>query len=136
MAKGEATLLRLGGNDFRALIARQPLLAERTMIRLSSLSRYLCERVFESRAYSVPQRILLEVQRIIHAAEGGDNAGVVDPAPSPEELATRVGTVREQVTRVIRDLSRQSLLEQGRMTWAVADVRAFDAEIERLVGEP
>lgn len=121
----ESSLLRMSATDFKQTIADTPLLAERTLLRLCALSRFLCERAFEARAYSVPDQIAIEILRIVSAHPVTDNALELDPAPSHGDVARRVGTSREQVTRVMRDLAKRGLLEQHRQRWRVPDVAAI-----------
>ena len=40
-----------------------------------------------------------------------DGSLVIEPAPTHEEIAKRVGTTREQVTRVMRDFAKRGVIE-------------------------
>lgn len=125
VAVEESSLLRISGSNFKNLIAQHPILAERTMLRLCALSRFLCERSFEARAYSIPRQIALEIFRIISANAAPSSTREIDPAPSHEDIAQRIGTNREQVTRVISKLTKAQLLEQSRKRWSIPDVPAL-----------
>jgi hypothetical protein len=54
------------------------------------------------------------------------NASVVDPAPRHKEIASRVGTTREQVTRTLSAFSRRGLLDRGQRVLRVPDVAALE----------
>jgi CRP-like cAMP-binding protein len=125
VAIDESSLVCMAGQDFKDFIAHSPLLAERTLLRLCALSRFLCERSFEARAYTIPGQIALEILRIVSAHTAPENSLELDPAPSHRDIAQRVGTSREQVTRVMRDLSKLGLLEQRRRHWHVPDVASI-----------
>ncbi len=128
VAIDETTLVRISGPNFKDLIARNATLAEQTLLRLCALSRFLCERAFEARAFHVPDQIRLEVARII-SAHPSDGGGVtIQGPPTHAEIARRVGTTREQVTRVMREYAKRGLIEQTRKTWNVQDVRAICGE--------
>jgi CRP-like cAMP-binding protein len=124
----ETVLIRLSGPSFRELMARHPSLAEQTMLRLCGLARFLCESAFEARAFHVPEQIRLELARIVSSHRTGDGPVVIDPAPTHAEIARRVGTSREQVTRVMRDFARRGLIEQSRKAWTVTDPEAVCSE--------
>ena len=131
VAIDECTLLRMSGHDFKAVIAENTLLADRAMLRLCTLSRFLCERLFEALAYTVPDQIAMEILRIVSQHAVVDNSLDLDRAPSHEDIARRVGTSREQVTRVIGDLAKRGLLEHSRQHWRVPDVDAITEHLGR-----
>ena len=125
VAVEETSVLRISGPSFKDLVAQHPVLAERTMLRLCALSRFLCDRFFVSHAYSVPAQIALEICRIVSAHDAPQNLLEIDPAPSHEEIGRRVGTNREQVTRVVAPLKERGLLEQSRRRWWIPNVAAL-----------
>jgi CRP-like cAMP-binding protein len=133
VAIDESTLMRISGPNFKDLVARRPSLAEQTMLRLCELSRFLCERAFEARAYHVPDQIRLEVVRIVSARAAPDGSLVIESPPTQADIAQRVGTTREQVSRVMSDYARRGLIEQSRKIWTIPDVRAVCDEVTGLV---
>ena len=125
----ETSVVRMSGPNFKDMIARMPSLAEQTMLRLCALSRFLCERAFESRAFTVPDQIRLEVCRIVSSFAAPDGSLLLDPAPTHEEIARRVGTTREQVTRVMGEYAKRGVIEQSRKTWFICDTAALWQEM-------
>lgn len=121
VAVEESAILRIAGNGFQELLSRYPVLAHRTLLRVCQLSRYLCDRSIVSRVYSIPRQISLEILRVITVASHSGTRYSIDPAPTHQEIARRVGTNREQVTRVISKLVRARLLERGPRRWTVPD---------------
>jgi len=132
VAIDETSVIRVSGPNFKDMVARMPSLAEQTMLRLCALSRFLCERAFEARAFTVPDQIRLEVCRIVRSFPACKGRVVVDPAPTHEEIARRVGTAREQVTRVMSELVREGLIEQNHRTWTIADADAVCSRMPRV----
>ena len=130
MALEETSLMRISGPNFKDTVARIPSLAELTMLRLCSLSRFLCDRAYKSQVYSIPQQIRLEVYRILSAHPHPGGAFTLQPTPTHEEIARHVGTNREQVTRVMGDLAKRGLITQSRKSWHVDDM---DATYEALL---
>jgi CRP-like cAMP-binding protein len=101
--------------------------------RLTTQVRSLTNRVFEMSALHVQARLHCELLRL--ARTRGDADGLVDPAPTHEELANRIGTHREAVTREFGLLSDQKILESGRRRLRFLDIgRLEDALRSTLLG--
>lgn len=124
LAIEESTLIRVSGQNFQDLVASNASLAEQTMLRLCALSRFLCERAFASGVLSVPDQIRLEICRIVSSYPAPDGSLTIESAPTHEEIARRVGTTREQVTRVMREFAVGGVILQSRRHWTIADVKA------------
>lgn len=151
----ESRLASMTGPTFRDLVASNNRLARRTMLRLCELSRYLCGRAYAPRAYSVPNQIRLEIvgEFLGHvAAEPRSEADgrcaplksqsssdtivssvTLDPAPTHNDIAERVGTSRSQVTRIINDLSRLGFMRQFNRRWLTDDVHRLCDHVEELL---
>ena len=130
LAKVETSVIRILGPNFKDVVARIPSLAELIMLRLCALSRYLCVRLEEVLAYSVPDQIRLEVRRILSLHPDVNGEVTIETPPTHEEIARRVGTNREQVTRVMSDFGKRGVIIQTRQSWHVPDVTQV-----RLVSE-
>src|SRR4029079_4742696 len=80
----------------------------------------------------VQRRTWVELLRLARLAGIEDNRARVDPAPTHKDIASRVGTSREQVTRELSRLVREGLLERSGRGLLLHDVAA----LERLTGDP
>jgi CRP-like cAMP-binding protein len=91
----------------------------------------MAERVIELSTLGVQNRIHAELLRL--AADAGvlDNTARLSPAPTHAEIASRVSTNREQVTREFSALARGGLLRKERNALVVLDV----ARLQRTVAE-
>jgi CRP/FNR family transcriptional regulator, cyclic AMP receptor protein len=116
---------------FRRLLREEPVIAERMLLRLVGLVRGLSERVIDLSTLGVQNRIHAELLRLAREAGVADNAARIDPAPKHTEIASRVSTYREQVTRELSALVKLGILERGEHVLVVLDV----AHLERLVEE-
>lgn len=121
----------LSPEDFRALVAAEPLVQERVLQRLAGLVRLLSERVIELSTLGVQNRIHAELLRLARATGEGGNRVRIDPAPKHADIASQVSTYREQVTRELSALTRQGLLEKDGSALVLTDV----AKLERIVEE-
>jgi CRP-like cAMP-binding protein len=116
---------------FWRLAREEPLVAERLLRRLASLVRGLSERVIDLSTLGVQHRIYAELLRLAHEAGVTDNTARIDPAPKHTDIASRVSTYREQVTRELSALVKLGILERGEHALVICDV----PRLERLVEE-
>ena len=101
--------------------------------RLTNQIRALTERVFEFSALAVENRIQAEVLRLARDHMEGDNSALIKPAPTHAEIASRVSTHREAVTRALSDLARRGIVERRDGTLAVLDVEALSELVEHAI---
>jgi CRP/FNR family transcriptional regulator, cyclic AMP receptor protein len=109
VALSDCVLARISGEAFRALVTEVPAAATWMQQRLVAQIRDLTHRWFELNVLQVRSRLHCELARMCGASE---DSVILDPAPSHAELAARIGTHREAVTREIGFLSRSGILEQ------------------------
>src|SRR5687767_11898495 len=127
----ESLLASMSPEVFRAILANHASVRERLLRRLTGSVRELTGRLLEFGAQPVQSRIWVELLRLARAAGVEANRARIDPAPTHNDIASRVGTSREQVTRELSRLQRQGLLERSGRTLWLRDV----AELERLSGD-
>jgi CRP/FNR family cyclic AMP-dependent transcriptional regulator len=94
------------------------------MLRLCGLSRFLCEKAVNGMTHTIPEQIRIEVCNILSEHLHKDGMLTIDSAPTHEEIAQRVGTNREQVTRVMAEFKKGGFITQSGKSWHVADVNA------------
>lgn len=113
VALQESLLARLSPADLHQLMRRHWPIAERMLRHLAGAARALTERVYELSAFSVQQRLCAELVRLALAAGGASGDRVVlSPAPSHSELAARISSYREQVTRELSELARLGVVSR------------------------
>jgi CRP-like cAMP-binding protein len=129
----EVFLARMSGAQFMDALTRNPSLAKATFARLTALIRFLCNRVYELHALPVPQRIQSEILRLAEA-EGRletPNTAVVQTPPTHSEIASRVGTHREAVSRELTKLARMGVVEKRRGELRISDLRSLRSLLEQ-----
>lgn len=131
IAAQESLLASMSPDAFRAILANHASVRERLLQRLSGSVRELTERLLDLGAQPVQRRVWLELLRLSRAAGPQDNAARIEPAPTHSEVASRVGTTREQVTRELSSLARRGLLERAGRTLLLRDLAA----LERLAAD-
>jgi TolB-like protein/CRP-like cAMP-binding protein/Flp pilus assembly protein TadD len=131
LALRESLLVSMSPEVFRAILANHTSVRERLLRRLTGSVRELADRLLELGAQPVQRRIWVEMLRFARLAGVEENRSRLEPAPTHYDIASRVGTSREQVTRELSRLVRQGLLERAGRTLLLRDVGA----LERLAGD-
>ena len=116
---------------FRATIAGHPPVSARILEMLVSRIRALSDRVNEFRTLSVNSRVQSELLRLARTGASGDKEAIISPPPYHREIAARISTHREAVTRELKRLERQGLLEKRRGALVLKDVGALAELVER-----
>lgn len=118
-AEDNVTLARLDARSFRSLLREHPDFALAIVSRLVSLSRWLTEKVYEYHAYNVKGRICSELLRLAVAQPGADIL-VTD-----KDMASRVGTTRENVNRIVGELKQLGIVTRTASSLCVKDAAAL-----------
>jgi CRP-like cAMP-binding protein len=96
--------------------------------------RTLTDKVFELSTLNVRSRLHCELLRLALLSGAVGRRSTIGDAPTHAELANRIGTHREAVTRELRDLARRGIVEQGRRQITILDLAKLSAEVDRLSG--
>jgi adenylate cyclase len=126
LALRESLLASMSPEAFRATIANHPSVRERLLRRLTGTVRDLADRLLDFGAETVRRRIWIELVRLAHISGVADNRARLDPVPPHKDIASRVGTAREQVTRELSRLVREGLLERDGRALVFRDVGALE----------
>jgi CRP/FNR family cyclic AMP-dependent transcriptional regulator len=105
-----------------ALLRKEPIVAERMLRHLAQLVRMLSERVVDMSTLTVAQRVCAELIRLVGEADRVANVARLDPAPRHADIASRVGTYREQVSRELSALVRAGILRRDGSALLIDDV--------------
>lgn len=135
LALRESLLASMSPEAFRAVLASHASVRERLLHGLVGWVRELADRLLELGAQPVQRRIWFELLRLARDAGVDANCVRLDPAPTHSDIASRVGTGREQVTRELSRLARQGLIERAGHAYGPMVLRDV-AALEALAGEP
>ncbi len=114
---------------FKQLLRDEPVVLDRVLLQLIALVRRLSDRVIDLSTLGVQNRVHAEVLRLAREAGVADNRARIDPAPKHTDIASRVSTYREQVTRELSLLTRSGILSKDAHALVIRDV----ARLEQLV---
>jgi adenylate cyclase len=125
LALRESLLASMPPEAFRAILANHASVRERLLRRLTGSVRELTDRLLDLGAHSVQRRIWAELLRLARLAGIEGNGATLDPAPTHKDIASRVGTSREQVTRELSRLTREGLMRRVGRAFVLGDVAAL-----------
>jgi CRP-like cAMP-binding protein len=123
IALEDTAVVRLSASAFCAIVERHAQVANAVLRRLTGLVRALSDRVFEFGALDVRHRIHAELLRLARD-EGIRKDGRIVIARSPKhfELASRVSTHREAITREMSALTRAKIIERAGDALIIRDI--------------
>ena len=135
VALTELRVAAMSGADFMACIESSPAAAVWLARRLGAEVRRLTEKVFELSALNVQSRLHCELLRMARLGSDNDGPVRVSPAPTHAELASRIGTHREAVTREMRMLAQRNIIRHRRRSLEFLDLAGLEVSVSRVVGE-
>lgn len=103
--------------------------------QLTRQVRTLTERVFEFSTLAVKNRIHAELLRLARDHMVDEATAAIVPSPTHAEIASRISTHREAVTREMTELSRQGLVERRHGSLVVRDVPRLERMVREVLGD-
>jgi CRP/FNR family cyclic AMP-dependent transcriptional regulator len=97
--------------------------------------RALTTRVYEFSTLAVNNRIQAELLRLANLASKDGKSARIVPAPTHVEIASRVSTHREAVTRELSRLSRIGIIERTGADLIVKDIERLSEMVHDATGE-
>ena len=133
-ASSECLVASLGQTQFKALLSEHPEVGYALQRRLCRMIRSLTERVVEFSTLAVNNRIHAELLRLARDASADGRSAVLDPAPTHADIAARVATHREAVTREMGELRRRGILEKDGNRLVVPDIARLAVLVADVTG--
>ncbi len=131
----ETLIAAMPADVFLDLLRNDPEVSASISRQLAGLVRSLTERVFEFSTLAVKNRIHAELLRLGRDHMEGENTAVISPVPTHAEIAARVSTHREAVTRELNALERAGLIERHGGTLIIPDFARLARMVEEVLGE-
>ena len=102
--------------------------------RLTRIIRSHQQRVVEFSTLPVRSRVHAELLRLARVSAVGPDrtSAVITPAPTHAEIASRISTHREAVTRELNELARAKLIEKRGGALIIRDIVALASMVEDL----
>jgi CRP/FNR family transcriptional regulator, cyclic AMP receptor protein len=130
-----ATALCINAQLFWDLMQSDRGFSGAVMRHLVGLLRSLTARIVEFSTLGVKNRIHCELLRMAKAASDDAGRSELDPAPTHSDLAARISTHREAVSRELSRLSKLGIIERKGRSIVVKDVERLERMVEEAGGE-
>lgn len=114
LAMTASTVARMPAAVFRDAIHRHPGVCDRVLGLLAAQVRMLATRVTEFSALNVRHRLYAELLRQSRPDPADAGRAIISPPPIQTDLAARISTHREAVSRELAALTRAGLIERRR----------------------
>ena len=123
------TLSIMTRDDFLNVAQQYPTVLNALLRRLTGMVRRQMKRVYEFTSCNVSQRVRFEILRIAANVEQdseriNESVQIISP-PTHAEIATRISTHREAVTRELKNLEALGVIEWRRGSHYIHDMKAL-----------
>ncbi|MGQ7844470.1 Crp/Fnr family transcriptional regulator [Granulosicoccus sp. 3-233] len=125
IAMENSLVLSLEQQQFLQVLDDLPEVKDRVLLRLVGMVRRQLQRVFEYTTYSVNQRIRFELLRLASEAGEVHSPVVLRSVPTQAELAERISSHREAVSRELKLLEAEGLITWNRHSHIIHDQKAL-----------
>jgi len=126
----ETLLTRIPQSYFLNLLDKYPGFARHVMQQMSALIRRLNGRLYELSSLDGTHRIYSELLRIAEMGETRDGAKWIHNPPTHAEIASRINSHREAVSRVYHQLKLDGLLEKRSRLLILRDLDTLQQRID------
>jgi len=120
---------------FRELMENDPAFMNAVLVHLVTLLRAMTSRVVEFSTLAVTNRIHSELLRMARTVENGSGLHEISPAPTHSEIAGRISTHREAVSREISRLKQIGIIERRGRALVVSDFGRLERMVHDACGE-
>ena len=128
VAVGDVFIAAISSDAFLAIMHQHPTVMKAVLARLTCLIRKHIQRIYEFSTESAGSRVRLEILRMIKEAygESSDEPLRFQKVPTHADIASRISTHREAVTRELKSLERMGLIDWRPGNYVVHDIAAFE----------
>ena len=135
VARTRCTVASMPAGAFQELLATEPKVAQALLPQLVTKIRALTTRVYEFSTLAVKNRIQAELLRLANLASREGKSARIVPAPTHVEIASRVSTHREAVTRELNRLCKIGIAERQGSALLVKDIERLAEMVHEATGE-
>lgn len=134
-AESNALIAAMSAGAFSKVLETHPHITARLLLQFAELVRKLSTRVFEFSVLAVKNRIHAELLRLARRTNIDGNQATLSPAPTHSEIASRVSTHREAVTRELNALAKDGLILRSGNALVITNIDRLAQMVEEVIGE-
>jgi len=135
MALTDCLLASYPQQQFLDLLKAKGTVAIRVMELMARIIRTSTARIMDLSTLAANNRVQAELLRQANKNGIVDNASLIKPIPIHSDIASRVSTTRETVTRVLGDLTKNGLIERQPNGLKILNVERLQDMVEEVRGE-
>ena len=128
----DAVLALVSGAAFKSILIEVAGAGYWMAIQLAARIRDLTEKSSDLASLPVAARVVKELLRLSSGRQDKGDAVEIDDLPTHADLAARIGTHREAVTRELRSLARDGLVAQSGRRLSIRSLSALSNLLDRL----
>jgi CRP-like cAMP-binding protein len=129
-ASGRCRIARMARSRFLGLMEKNPGFAMAVCRQLAAHVRRLTTRVFEFSTMAVRQRLRSELLRLAQRSASGADSALIEPMPTHAELASRISTHREAVSREMAWLEANGLTTKRGRSLSIPSIAKLRSLLE------
>ncbi len=133
IVRSDCVLGMMTSEDIKALMQQYPEVMMGVVTRITSLVRFLCSRVYEYGALGTKERTRAEILRIAKDNVLEDGSALLENMPTHEDIANRIASHREAVTKEISAMVRQGLVEKQGRAIVVPSIEALENSLAEFM---
>jgi CRP-like cAMP-binding protein len=122
VALSDSVLAIMPVSVFKEAIDTCPAFGASILRRLAARIRAITERVTEFSTLSVRSRVHAELLRLSRTGRPYRNSVIISPCPTHADLASRISTQREAVTRELNHLARSGFVQRQGANLVIRDL--------------
>ena len=126
---------RMAPDLFLDILSHEATAADAMIHHLVRQVRGLTKRVYEFSTLAVQNRIHAELLRLARDHAVANGTARLDPAPTHADIASRISTHREAVTRELSRLAKLGLVEQKGRSLTIKDLDRLERMVADASGE-
>lgn len=130
VAIDNCVLAAFNRDTFMRMVDSQPDVARNLLTHFVGLIRRYSHRVYELSAIGVEERVRAELLRLCYEHLQGEDTAHIDPAPLLADIAARIGTTREAVSREISRLAREGVVTRHGKALTVNSLSALADQVQ------
>jgi len=125
----------VSAETFRTILLEFPPVSMAMLTYMTGLVRSLSERIFEFSTLAVKNRIHSELLRLARENQQEGNTASISPAPTHADIASRISTHREAVTRELNEMTKNGLISRDGRTLVVSDMEKLERLVHDVTGD-
>jgi len=122
LAVTDTTIAKMSAAVFLETVTSHPDVCVQLLRLVTSQVRMLATRVNEFTTLAIRERLIMELLRLSKSSRADPREAIVSPPPVHADLAGRISTRRETVTKELSALERDGLVRRGRGALTLIDV--------------